>query len=318
VAERHTSHDLIAALATITEVVGATEGMGELVDVVLRNLDEVFGFSQSLLLLYDGADTLFTIASHGFDTQGIGSEVPLGVGIIGMAAARRQPLRAANLKRLLTYARTIRRSAIEHGATDLIPEIPLPGLTEPQSQMAVPMLSSGALIGVIAVETAEPFSCYDDVDERVLSIVAGLTAKSIIVERALAGEANDEEPSRQLNGEQARLDVADGPRCHVRHFTGDGSTFLDDDYVIRGVAGRLLWKLAQEYVESGRIEFTNREARLDPLLQLPEYRDNFESRLILLKRRLDERHAALRIVSTARGRFRLDVERPLELERCIS
>ena len=169
--------------------------------------------------------------------------------------------------------------------------------------MAVPMLSAGALIGVIAVETAEPFSSYDDVDERVLSIVAGLTAKSIVVERALAGEANDEEPTRPLNGEHARRDVVDGPRCHIRHFTGDGSTFIDDDYVIRGVAGRLLWKLAEEYVESGRIEFTNREARLDPLLQLPEYRDNFESRLILLKRRLDERRAALRIVSTARGRF---------------
>jgi adenylate cyclase len=38
--------------------------------------------------------------------------------------------------------------------------------------------------------------------------------------------------------------------------------------------------------------------------------------LILLKRRLDERDAPIRIEKTGRGRFRLHVERELQLE-CV-
>jgi adenylate cyclase len=54
--------------------------------------------------------------------------------------------------------------------------------------------------------------------------------------------------------------------------------------------------------------------RLDPTLELPEYRDNFENRLILLKRRLAERAAPIHIEKTGRGRFRLDVMAHLHLE----
>jgi hypothetical protein len=105
-----------------------------------------------------------------------------------------------------------------------------------------------------------------------------------------------------------------GAATLVRYFAVDGSVFLDGDYLIRGVAGRILWSLLEQYVANGRVDFTNKEVRLDPRLELPGFRDNLDTRLILLKRRLDERDAPIRIEKTGRGRFCLIVEGAIHLD----
>jgi hypothetical protein len=148
-------------------------------------------------------------------------------------------------------------------------------------------------------------------DAAALAVVASLVASSIETLRAEVASA----------GAIATAVPSDAPAeptgsaVRVRHYPADGSTFLDGDYLIKGVAGKLLWSLLRHHHEEGRTEFTNREMRLDPTLELPDFRDNFESRLILLKRRLDERDAPVRIEKLGRGRFRIRIDGPIAVER---
>ena len=100
----------------------------------------------------------------------------------------------------------------------------------------------------------------------------------------------------------------------VRYYERDGSVFLDTHYLIKGVAGAIFWKLAREAMQNGRSEFSLRELRLAGAeLRLPDFQDNLSVRLLLLQRRLAERRAAMQIHKAGRGRFRVDLQRPLRL-----
>jgi hypothetical protein len=100
----------------------------------------------------------------------------------------------------------------------------------------------------------------------------------------------------------------------VRYYERDGSVFLDSHYLIKGVAGAIFWKLACESHDRRRHDFSLRELRLaGPELRLPDVQDNLSTRL--LQRRLAEHQSALQIHKAGRGRFRVELLRPLQLTR---
>lgn len=281
-----------------------------LVDATVAGLAELFGYEHSLLLLLDEqGERLYTIASHGYADQGVGSEVVVGDGIAGLAAARCRPLTMGDMHITARYSRSVRRSYEDVGEMGPGREIPVPGLLRARSRVAVPAMALGQLVGVLMVESMDPVA-FGPADEAVLGMAASLVANAIEVERARERAANVQAgPARVPPAPPAPADAT-----LVRFFAVDGSTFVGGDYLVKGVAGRILWSLLRHHQDEGRVEFTNREVRLDPTLELPEFRDNFESRLILLKRRLDERAAPLRIEKTGRGRFRLVVDAPVRLD----
>ena len=314
--------DPMPVLAELTTRIGRCPDLDTLVTITIQGLAAVAGYEHCLLLLADEQGrSLYTIASHGYAAEGVGSEVPLGEGIVGLAATRCVPIRVGGVRQLSKYSRRVRDSYEDEGEIGPGREIPVPGLAEANSLLAVPAMAFGGLVGVLVVESTRMVA-FTEADEALLSAVASLVATAIEADRAreaLAG-ADGRTDAAPSAGPSARTSdvapepVAAGTPTLVRFFAVDGSTFLDGDYLIKGVAGRILWSLLGQHQRDGRVEFTNKEVRLDPTLELPEYRDNLESRLILLKRRLDEREAPVRIVKTGRGRFRLDVHAALELE----
>lgn len=299
----------VESLSVLVARMGRSRDLDTLVDVVLGGLDEVLGYEPSLLMLLDETGRrLYTLASHGYDTEGVGSEVALGEGILGMVAERCAAIRVGGLHQMDKYSRTVRRSFESDGSIASGTEIPLPGLAGARSRLVVPAMALGELVGVLMVESPLPVA-FDDTDEAVLTTIAAMLAAGIVASRTTPRTTPGPSPRpERVAGSPS------GVATHVRHFTVDGSTFMDGDYLIKGVAGRILWSLLSEYTRDARVDYTNREVRLDPSLELPEFRDNFESRLILLKRRLDEHGAPIRIEKTGRGRFRLQVHTGLLLE----
>ena len=210
------------------------------------------------------------------------------------------------------YAQVVRRSFEDSGAIGPGPRDRPARPAPADSRIAVPALALGQLVGVLdGRERCRRPSYAEPTRPRSRSSPRSWPTPS----RRSGPRSGSPRPpvGRRRQARPARA-AAPARTTHVRFFAVDGSTFLDGDYVIKGVAGRILWSLLRQYDEEGRIDFTNREVRLDPTLDLPDFRDNFESRLILLKRRLDERDAPIRIEKTGRGRFRLDVEDTLRLE----
>jgi adenylate cyclase len=302
----------LAALADLSTRLGRTGDLDALVDVALLALDQLLGYRHTMLLLLDEEGRrLFTIGTRGFDGEHVGAEVIVGEGPIGIAAERCEPFRVGGLLNISRYARTTREQYEGSGGVRPGPELEVPGLPDADSRLVVPIMALGELVGVLVAESTQP-AAFGVADEHLLGITGSLLAHAIRHRQAIA---LDDEPEPEPGPPTLPAPPSSGPGgVTVRHFAVDASTFFDGDYVIKGVAGRILWTLLRQYVADGRVEFTNRELRLDPSLDLPGFKDNLESRLILLKRRLDERRGPVTIEKTGRGRFRIHVTETLHLD----
>lgn len=309
-AEEQHAPDHVRALDAITERLTACCDLDALLTASLEGLSSVFGYDHSFILVPDEEDKrLFTIASRGFPQSGVGSEVSIGEGIIGTAASQRAPIRNANLAREMLYTRLVRTGIENQGdERSLQREIPLPGLVNACSQLAIPLLAHNQLLGVLCLQSEEG-GRFTAVDERLAVVAARQIAANWAMIR-LEATREPEEP----RSDHSKIASQIGPCSVIKHFGSDDSVFIDDAYLVKGVPGRILRKIACAYLSEGRSEFSNKEIRLDSSLQLPDFKDNLETRLILLRRRIEERCDFLQIVPIGRGRFRFDVKRRLKLE----
>jgi adenylate cyclase len=295
-------------VAQVTETLSACTDLDGLVTAAIRGLRERMGYEHIVLLLTDETgERLLAVDSSGAAGSGAGAEVVVGEGVWGTAAAQQRPIRIPTLSRDIRYSHAVRRTVESSGDAGAVEkEVPWPGLERAESLLAVPLTARGQLVGLLGLESAQPLRFRHE-DEAAVAVVARHLAL-LVRELSAADEHDLRAPAR--TGAPAH-----GRPVRVRYHADDDSVFIDDRYVIKGLSGRILCRLVGIFMNDGRNDFSNKELRIDAELRLSALRDNLETRLLLLRRRLDDRRAPIRLLRTGRGQLRLEVDGIVELTR---
>lgn len=276
-----------------------------IIDALLHSVQDVLGYRHALVLIRDAhRDCFVTTGSLGYESSGLGSETAGGEGLIAAAATSRQSVKVSDMSRVRRFGEAI--------ATDVPSSeedtrmVAFPQLSAAMSQIAVPMMVRDDVIGVLFAESAERMAFRDE-DEAALEILAAQAARALKANEGIAGAA---EPTPAPSG---RKPSAGGLDVRVIHHRLDDSIFVEGTYIVKGIAGALLRLMLEWHLADGRLDFSNRELRLALATRMPEIKDNLETRLLLLRRRLNEKQAPIQIVRTGRGRLSLESRGPIEL-----
>ena len=150
--------------------------LDKIAKTMLVSMDKYFDFKHSMILLFDQTENfLKVIATHGYQNEGIGAAVEIGVGVIGVVAKKKKLMRMANIGSQRRYMQTIKKQVALTDKVEPKKEIHLPGLPNAESQVAIPMLMEDELIGVFAVES-DQVNIFDKSDEMIIRILANQTA----------------------------------------------------------------------------------------------------------------------------------------------
>jgi len=293
-----------AEVGAVAKAITAETEAGGVIDALLAGLYRNLRCEGAMILLNDAdCGALTTVGSIGYETSGLGSEVHNKDDLIASAAIHGRSIKVSDMSRVRRFGQAIISET--HRDENATRTIPFPRLADAMSQLAVPMVARGSVRGVVLVESRERMAFRDE-DVTAIEMLSAQAANALALMETEAEDApSGAEPVPQAG--------STGRTVQIVHHTFDDSIFIDNDYVIKGVAGRLLAFLVGCHLREGRTEFSNREIRLAEHLRLPDLKDNLETRLILLRRRLEERGGPIQLAKPGRGQIRLECRAPIEV-----
>jgi adenylate cyclase len=172
----------IEILGTIFSQIRSSLDLDDILNKILAQLDQYFSFQHSMILLTGKGNLLRVVASHGYQDTGLGAKVEIGKGIIGTAANRKQTIRMGNINMRLQYM--MAGEYLDKPENEIT--IKLPGLRNPKSQVAIPLMKQDELIGVLSVES-DQINIFKEEDEQIINLIANQCA--IVIQQAAMYES---------------------------------------------------------------------------------------------------------------------------------
>jgi DNA-binding NtrC family response regulator len=167
-------------LQRVAGEVNATLDLEEVYDIALGTMGELFEAHHAIILLLEpDGQTLRVVASRGYESQAIGGRVKVGIGAVGIVAQKRKMMQLGNLGQQRAYASAQRRQMMKAGrASEIGDVVPVPGLPNAESQIAIPLLIRDELVGVFSIESPVR-QAFDAHDRSLVTIVANQIASAI-------------------------------------------------------------------------------------------------------------------------------------------
>ena len=182
--------------------IGKISPLKDKLDNILEILEQSYALKHTMLLFPDKEEKFLVVfASRGFDEAGIGAKTPFGQGIIGMVAKKKKNIRIAGISKYRQYAYTAanKKGVAKDG-------IKLPGLSDLDSQLAIPLLANDELIAVLSIESSDN-DFFTKEDENFLQSLSQQMALSIqnaiIIDRLEEKVANR---TREIEVHRAELE----------------------------------------------------------------------------------------------------------------
>lgn len=172
------NRELLSLLYDISQEMGSTLEVDELVRKIATAVKSKINYHIFSIFLLDERQGIlrprFVIRSNEREHQKIA--LPLGTGLIGTAAKLKEPLRIGDVTRDPRY---------------------LPVHGETRSELVVPLISKGRIVGVVDLESTE-LNYFSEYDQRFLMTLASRMASALVNAELYARVAENE---RRMNSE---------------------------------------------------------------------------------------------------------------------
>ena len=169
----------VELIKEVSTQVNKTLDINLIASTMLALMDEHFGFKHSMILILDDTkEYLDVLATYGYEKEGIGARIKVGVGVIGMVAKRKKLMRMANMRMQMSYMQAVKKEVVKSNNEKIKETVTLPGLKNVESQVAIPMQLDDELVGVFSVESEE-LNVFDKEDELIITILANQTASAL-------------------------------------------------------------------------------------------------------------------------------------------